>query len=90
MCYILLSCSQLLINIVAQLKFMLTFPAFAISGDYGQLGHQSLISSDEPQCVEFFRQQQLHVVDVVCGQWNTFAAVVKKEIPRKKNTKESP
>ncbi|XP_034541349.1 RCC1 domain-containing protein 1-like [Notolabrus celidotus] len=49
-------------------------------GDYGQLGHQSLVSSDEPQCVEFFREKQLHVVDVVCGAWNTFAAVVKKDV----------
>ncbi|XP_070763188.1 RCC1 domain-containing protein 1-like isoform X1 [Enoplosus armatus] len=49
-------------------------------GDYGQLGHQTLISSDEPQLVEFFREQQMHVVDVVCGAWNTFAAVVKEEV----------
>nr|XP_019934875.1 PREDICTED: RCC1 domain-containing protein 1 isoform X1 [Paralichthys olivaceus] len=50
-------------------------------GEYGQLGHQTLISSDEPQCVEFFREQQMRVVDVVCGTWNTFAAVVKEEVP---------
>ncbi|XP_059191486.1 RCC1 domain-containing protein 1-like [Centropristis striata] len=49
-------------------------------GDYGQLGHQTFISSDEPQCVEFFREQQLHVVDVVCGAWNTFVAVVNEEV----------
>ncbi|XP_054475313.1 RCC1 domain-containing protein 1-like [Anoplopoma fimbria] len=49
-------------------------------GDYGQLGHQTLISSDEPQRVEFFREQQMHVTDVVCGAWNTFAAVVKEEV----------
>ncbi|KAM7002767.1 RCC1 domain-containing protein 1 [Tautogolabrus adspersus] len=48
-------------------------------GDYGQLGHQSLFSLDEPQRVEFFREQQMCVVDVVCGAWNTFAAVVKVE-----------
>ncbi|XP_053282544.1 RCC1 domain-containing protein 1 [Pleuronectes platessa] len=50
-------------------------------GEYGQLGHQTLISSDEPQCVEFFREQQMRVVDVVCGTWNTFAAVIKEEVP---------
>ncbi|GLD60220.1 RCC1 domain-containing protein 1 [Lates japonicus] len=49
-------------------------------GEYGQLGHQTLVSSDEPQCVEFFREQQMHVVDVVCGTWNTFAAVIKEEV----------
>ncbi|XP_045892252.1 RCC1 domain-containing protein 1-like [Micropterus dolomieu] len=51
-------------------------------GDYGQLGHQTLMSSDEPQLVEFFREQQMRVVDVVCGAWNTFAAVVKEEVAR--------
>lgn len=51
-----------------------------ISGNYGQLGHRSLTSSDEPQRVEFFREQQLSVVDVVCGAWNTFVAVVKEEV----------
>ncbi|CAB1440987.1 unnamed protein product [Pleuronectes platessa] len=50
-------------------------------GEYGQLGHQTLISSDEPQRVEFFREQQMRVVDVVCGTWNTFAAVIKEEVP---------
>ncbi|CAG5958219.1 unnamed protein product [Menidia menidia] len=45
-------------------------------GEYGQLGHQTLDSLDEPQRVEFFRVEQLHVVDVVCGPWNTFTAVV--------------
>ncbi|XP_071359187.1 RCC1 domain-containing protein 1-like [Trachinotus anak] len=49
-------------------------------GEYGQLGHQALISSDEPQRVEFFREQQMRVIDVVCGTWNTFAAVVKEEV----------
>ncbi|XP_051239551.1 RCC1 domain-containing protein 1 [Dicentrarchus labrax] len=49
-------------------------------GDYGQLGHQTLISSDEPQRVEFFRERQMCVFDVVCGPWNTFAAVVKEEV----------
>uniref|UniRef100_A0A3Q3XBV0 RCC1 domain containing 1 n=1 Tax=Mola mola TaxID=94237 RepID=A0A3Q3XBV0_MOLML len=48
-------------------------------GEYGQLGHQSLMSTDEPQCVEFFREQKMRVIDVVCGPWNTFAAV-KEEV----------
>ncbi|RVE72035.1 hypothetical protein OJAV_G00057660 [Oryzias javanicus] len=48
-------------------------------GEYGQLGHQSFSSSDEPQRVEYFRVQQLRVVAVVCGPWNTFAAVTKEE-----------
>ncbi|TKS73270.1 RCC1 domain-containing protein 1 [Collichthys lucidus] len=52
----------------------------AVTSDYGQLGHQTLISSDEPQRVEFFREQHMRVVDVVCGAWNTFAAVVKEEV----------
>ncbi|KAK2918020.1 hypothetical protein Q8A73_004766 [Channa argus] len=49
-------------------------------GEYGQLGHRTLISSDEPKCVEFFSGQQMRVVDVVCGAWNTFAAVFKEEV----------
>lgn len=58
----------------------LSLPSVTIPGSYGQLGHQNLISSDEPQRVEFFREQQMCVVDVVCGAWNTFAAVVKEEV----------
>lgn len=61
----------------------LTLPVFlsvTISGDYGQLGQQTLISTDEPRRVEFFREQQMCVVDVVCGAWNTFAAIVKEEV----------
>uniref|UniRef100_A0A3Q1JA32 Uncharacterized protein n=1 Tax=Anabas testudineus TaxID=64144 RepID=A0A3Q1JA32_ANATE len=49
-------------------------------GEYGQLGHQNSVSSDEPQRVEYFREQQERVVDVVCGAWNTFAAVINKEV----------
>uniref|UniRef100_UPI0037E764CB RCC1 domain-containing protein 1-like n=1 Tax=Semicossyphus pulcher TaxID=241346 RepID=UPI0037E764CB len=49
-------------------------------GDYGQLGHHTMVSSDEPQRVELFREQQMRVVDVVCGAWNTFAAVIKQEV----------
>lgn len=56
------------------------FASVVLSGEYGQLGHQTLISTDEPQRVEFFREQHLHVVDVVCGAWNTFAGVAKEEV----------
>ncbi|KAF7660463.1 hypothetical protein LDENG_00280900 [Lucifuga dentata] len=49
-------------------------------GEYGQLGHQTLMSSDEPQRVDFFREQRMCVVDVVCGAWNTFAAVTMEEV----------
>ncbi|XP_029008853.1 RCC1 domain-containing protein 1-like isoform X2 [Betta splendens] len=49
-------------------------------GEYGQLGHQNVMSSDEPQRVEFFREQQQRVTDIVCGAWNTFAAVIKKDV----------
>lgn len=57
----------------AELKQLLLFP-----GEYGQLGYQASCS-DEPQRVEFFSDQQMCVVNVVCGAWNTFAAVVKDE-----------
>ncbi|CAL8359894.1 unnamed protein product [Lota lota] len=49
-------------------------------GDYGQLGHGTARSSDEPLCVDFFRQEGLRVVDVVCGPWNTFAMATKEEV----------
>ncbi|XP_074488406.1 RCC1 domain-containing protein 1 [Sebastes fasciatus] len=49
-------------------------------GDYGQLGQQNLMSSDEPQLVEFFREQKMRVVDAACGMWNTFAAVLQEEV----------
>lgn len=65
------------------LNVELTLPIFhsvTISGDYGQLGQQTLISTDEPRRVEFFIEKQMCVVDVVCGPWNTFAAVVKEEV----------
>ncbi|XP_026221098.1 RCC1 domain-containing protein 1 isoform X2 [Anabas testudineus] len=54
--------------------------AVTTAGEYGQLGHQNSVSSDEPQRVEYFREQQERVVDVVCGAWNTFAAVINKEV----------
>uniref|UniRef100_A0A3Q2WR04 RCC1 domain containing 1 n=2 Tax=Haplochromis burtoni TaxID=8153 RepID=A0A3Q2WR04_HAPBU len=55
-------------------------------GEYGQLGHQTVTSSDEPQRVEFFRAEQMRVLDVVCGTWNTFAAVVKEEVACAENS----
>ncbi|XP_072348811.1 RCC1 domain-containing protein 1-like [Scyliorhinus torazame] len=41
-------------------------------GTYGQLGHGHTDSSDLPQLVEYFVQNHLSVLDVVCGPWNTF------------------
>lgn len=52
---------------------------FFPSGQYGQLGYETPYS-DEPRRVEFFREQQMRVIDVTCGTWNTFAAVVKEEV----------
>ncbi|CAL8291539.1 unnamed protein product [Boreogadus saida] len=49
-------------------------------GEYGQLGHGTASSSDEPHCVDFFRQEGFRVVDVVCGPWNTFAMATKEEV----------
>ncbi|KAM9807793.1 RCC1 domain-containing protein 1 [Neosynchiropus ocellatus] len=43
-------------------------------GEYGQLGYQTSCS-DEPRRVEYFTERQMCVADVVCGSWNTFAAV---------------
>lgn len=40
--------------------------------------------------MEFFRNENLHVVDVVCGSWNTFTAAVKKEVLGLKNVPELP
>ncbi|XP_061891647.1 RCC1 domain-containing protein 1 [Entelurus aequoreus] len=48
-------------------------------GEYGQLGYETSCS-DEPRRVDYFRDKQMRVVDVTCGGWNTFAAVVKEEV----------
>ncbi|XP_060742328.1 RCC1 domain-containing protein 1 isoform X2 [Tachysurus vachellii] len=48
-------------------------------GLYGQLGHGSRCSSDEPKIVEFFSNGKMSVEDVICGLWNTFVAAVPKE-----------
>lgn len=62
------------------------FPYYYFSpGEYGQLGHHTLNSLDEPQCVEFFSAENLLVVDVVCGPWNTFTAAVQKKEPELKS-----
>ncbi|XP_062847584.1 RCC1 domain-containing protein 1 [Trichomycterus rosablanca] len=45
-------------------------------GQYGQLGHGSECSSDEPKVVEYFISSGLRVEDVVCGLWNTFVSAV--------------
>ncbi|XP_039628974.1 RCC1 domain-containing protein 1-like isoform X2 [Polypterus senegalus] len=46
-------------------------------GKYGQLGHDSIQSADQPKRVEYFAKQQFYVQHVVCGAWNTFAQVSK-------------
>ncbi|XP_062403394.1 RCC1 domain-containing protein 1-like isoform X2 [Sardina pilchardus] len=43
-------------------------------GDYGQLGHGNLCSSDQPSLVDFFPKHGLCVKDVKCGPWNTFVS----------------
>ncbi|XP_048828381.1 RCC1 domain-containing protein 1-like [Brienomyrus brachyistius] len=48
-------------------------------GDYGQLGHGTPHSSDQPMQVDYFSNQGLCVLDVVCGPWNTFVCAVERE-----------
>lgn len=48
-------------------------------GHYGQLGHGSKSSSDQPKIVEYFLNNGMFVEDVVCGLWNTFVSAVPKE-----------
>ncbi|KAK2867738.1 hypothetical protein QQF64_023510 [Cirrhinus molitorella] len=50
-------------------------------GHYGQLGHGTENSTDEPTLVDFFPSQGMCVKDVVCGLWNTFVSAVLKEQP---------
>ncbi|XP_017555562.1 RCC1 domain-containing protein 1 [Pygocentrus nattereri] len=50
-------------------------------GHYGQLGHGSKCSSDEPKVVEYFSNGGMTVEDVVCGLWNTFVCAT----PRKRS-----
>ncbi|XP_056308023.1 RCC1 domain-containing protein 1 isoform X2 [Danio aesculapii] len=48
-------------------------------GQYGQLGHGTEYSTDEPTPVDYFSSRRLSVKDVVCGSWNTFVSVVPKK-----------
>ncbi|XP_067829570.1 RCC1 domain-containing protein 1 isoform X2 [Heptranchias perlo] len=48
-------------------------------GNYGQLGHGQTNSSDLPRLVEYFIQNHLSVLDVVCGPWNTFVFAQQEE-----------
>ncbi|XP_053371592.1 RCC1 domain-containing protein 1 [Clarias gariepinus] len=48
-------------------------------GLYGQLGHGSRCSSDEPKIVEFFTSAGMSVRHVSCGLWNTFVAAVPRD-----------
>nr|XP_015199041.1 PREDICTED: RCC1 domain-containing protein 1 isoform X1 [Lepisosteus oculatus] len=48
-------------------------------GDYGQLGQATPHSSDQPARVDYFTEQSLRVVDVVCGPWNTFVYTEEKK-----------
>ncbi|XP_067090661.1 RCC1 domain-containing protein 1-like [Osmerus mordax] len=50
-------------------------------GEYGQLGDGTLRSSDEPGRLDFFKDKGLHVVDIVCGPWNTFVGVKEERTP---------
>lgn len=48
-------------------------------GSYGQLGHDTEYSTDEPALVKYFHSHDMCVRDVVCGLWNTFVSAVPKE-----------
>ena len=39
--------------------------------DYGQLGHSDLVSRDSPTVIGWFIEQNLTVVDVYAGYWNS-------------------
>ncbi|XP_056596567.1 RCC1 domain-containing protein 1 isoform X2 [Triplophysa dalaica] len=45
-------------------------------GWYGQLGHDTERSTDEPALVKYFHSRDMCVGDVVCGLWNTFVSAV--------------
>lgn len=42
---------------------------------YGQLGHGNTQNQIFPKLVAFFKEQNLRVVDVMCGSWNTMAVI---------------
>uniref|UniRef100_A0A7N4PYC2 RCC1 domain containing 1 n=1 Tax=Sarcophilus harrisii TaxID=9305 RepID=A0A7N4PYC2_SARHA len=46
-------------------------------GKYGQLGHKNTASLDQPQRVDYFTDNLLHVEAVICGPWNTYVYAVK-------------
>ncbi|KAM8783149.1 RCC1 domain-containing protein 1 isoform 1-T1 [Rhynchonycteris naso] len=48
-------------------------------GKYGQLGHSDTASWDRPCRVEYFVDNQLQVMAVSCGPWNTYVYAVEKE-----------
>ncbi|KAG5839701.1 RCC1 domain-containing protein 1-like isoform X1 [Anguilla anguilla] len=48
-------------------------------GEYGQLGHKTTQTLDQPTRVDFFADRSLRVVDVVCGPWNTFVCTEEKD-----------
>ncbi|XP_078056111.1 RCC1 domain-containing protein 1 isoform X3 [Mustelus asterias] len=48
-------------------------------GAYGQLGHGQTDSSDLPRLVNYFVQNHLSVLNVVCGPWNTFVFARQEE-----------
>lgn len=50
-------------------------------GHYGQLGHGTENSTDEPTLVDYFPSHHMCVKDVICGLWNTFVSAVPKEQP---------
>ncbi|XP_027707232.1 RCC1 domain-containing protein 1 [Vombatus ursinus] len=45
-------------------------------GKYGQLGHKNTASLDQPQRVDYFADNLLHVEAVICGPWNTYVYAV--------------
>jgi len=42
--------------------------------DHGQLGHGDLVSRDHPTVIQFFVEQNLRVLDVFAGYWNSVFA----------------
>ncbi|XP_061078595.1 RCC1 domain-containing protein 1-like isoform X2 [Conger conger] len=48
-------------------------------GEYGQLGHNTTQTLDQPARVDFFADRGLRVVDVVCGPWNTFVSTEERD-----------
>lgn len=50
--------------------------SLSLQGWYGQLGHDTERSTDEPALVKYFHSRDMRVGDVVCGLWNTFVSAV--------------